>query len=788
MGAMPAEEIRVRGLVQGVGFRPTVWRLAQALNLIGDVRNDGEGVLIRVQPADPSDHSAIDRFCARLSSECPPLARIDAIERTPLAEPLATQGFQILCSDQTPIHTGIVPDAATCPACLAEIKDPANRRYRYPFTNCTHCGPRLSILRGIPYDRSRTSMAVFPMCARCQAEYEDPGDRRFHAQPNACPDCGPQVWLVDAQNQPVDPRTLNAPDAIAAASCLLKQGYILALKGIGGFHLACDATNAQAVCELRRRKRRDAKPLAMMARDLAVIRRYARVCALEAQHLTSQAAPILLLEPYPSSGDGPPLAPGIAPDQSRLGFMLPYSPLHHLLLADWDRPLVMTSGNLSDDPPCLDNAEALERLNGIADYLLLHDRLILNRVDDSVAWVMDGELRLLRRARGYAPAPIALPPGLADSAPILALGGELKNCFCLIRAGEAILSPHLGDLDQARTAAEYRALLGLYAELFDHWPQILAIDLHPDYHPSQLGRDWARREDLALVAVQHHHAHLAAVLADNGWPRTAGPVLGILLDGLGWGEDGTLWGGEFLIGDYRSYQRVAHLKPVPMPGGWLAIREPWRNLLAQLESAGGWQSWQSRYPRLAPIQRLADRPSALLVRFMAQGINAPLTSSAGRLFDAVAAAVGLCGERLNYEGQAACALETLAIQAQGKAEGYPFSLNDRGPIWSLDPAPLWEALFSDLARGLPPEHIAARFHLGFAGALVETARRLAQRFGLKTLALSGGVWQNRLLFETAVSGLRSAGLQVLAHHQVPTNDGGLALGQGCVAAALALSR
>ncbi|QIK38184.1 carbamoyltransferase HypF [Caldichromatium japonicum] len=782
-----AEAIRVRGLVQGVGFRPTVWRLAQALNLIGDVRNDGDGVLIRIQPADAQDGAAIDRFCARLRAECPPLARIDAIERIPLSEPLDTQVFQILASDPTPIHTGIVPDAATCPDCLAEIQDPTNRRYRYPFANCTHCGPRLSIVRGIPYDRARTSMVAFALCARCRAEYEDPADRRFHAQPTACPDCGPRVWLVDARGQALDAAVFGACDAIEAASRLLREGQILAIKGIGGFHLACDATATQTVAELRRRKRRDAKPLALMARDLEIIQRYAQVSPLEAQHLMSPSAPILLLIPR-QPPNGPALAPGIAPDQYRLGFMLPYSPLHHLLLADWERPLVMTSGNLSDEPPCIDNAEALERLGGIADFLLLHDRAIINRVDDSLASVMDGELRLLRRARGYAPSPIRLPPGFEDSGPILALGGELKNCFCLIREGQALLSPHLGDLEGAGAAREYRAMLGLYTELFTHRPQLLAIDRHPDYHPSHFGRDWARREGLNLISVQHHHAHLAAVLADNGWPRTAGPVLGILLDGLGWGEDGTLWGGECLVGDYYGYRRVAHLRPVLMPGGALAIREPWRMLLAWLESTGGWTYWQGRYPELPPIQAFRGRPVSLLLRLIAQGPQAPFTSSAGRLFDAVAAALGLGGERLSYEGQAACALESLAMQAQDPAAGYPFKLDDSGPIWQLDPSPLWEALLSDLAAGTAPASIAARFHHGFASALVETAVRLSHALRLDTLALSGGVWQNRLLFESVTTRLRAAGLRVLTHRQVPTNDGGLALGQGCVAAALALAR
>jgi hydrogenase maturation protein HypF len=782
---MSAERIRVRGLVQGVGFRPTVWRLAHEIRLLGDVRNDGEGVLIQLQPADPADTDAIDLFCARLRTEQPPLARIDAIERTLLEGQLDTTTFAILGSNDSEVHTGIVADAATCPVCLAEIRDPADRRYRYPFTNCTHCGPRLSIVRGIPYDRARTSMAAFPMCARCRAEYENPADRRFHAQPNACPDCGPRVWLVDACGQAIDPLDLGAPDAIAAASRLLTAGRILAIKGIGGFHLACDATNAATVETLRQRKRRFAKPFALMARDLDVIQRRARVSELEAEWLSSPAAPILLLERRHDSD----LAPGVAPGQATLGFMLPYSPLHHLLLADWSQPLVMTSGNLSDEPPCIDNADALARLAGLADHLLLHDRDIVNRVDDSVWRLMNGQPRPLRRARGYAPAPIRLPPGFESTAPILALGAELKNSFCLIRDGSAILSQHLGDLEEARTAREYRATLVLYGELFQHRPKILAIDRHPDYHSTQLGREWAEREGLRLIEVQHHHAHLASVLADNDWPLDGGAVLGILLDGLGLGEDGTLWGGEFLLGDYRGFQRLAHLRPAAMPGGVQAIREPWRNLLARLEDAGGWEYWRARHPDLEVMQRLETKPIGQIRNLIARGLHAPRSSSAGRLFDAVAAVLGVGGETLSYEGQAAIELEALASRDANMTEGvkrsYVFALERSALPWCLDPAPLWESLLADLEQGMASPRLAARFHDGFAAAIVDTSTRLARAAAVETIALSGGVFQNRRLLESIVAELSHAGLSVLVHRQLPANDGGLALGQGCVAAALA---
>ncbi|TCT20209.1 carbamoyltransferase HypF [Thiobaca trueperi] len=779
---MPAELIRVRGLVQGVGFRPTVWRLAHDLDLTGDVRNDGEGVLIRIQAGADASPESLDQFCERLRVECPPLARIDTIERAPLGDRLPTDSFLILASDATEIQTGIVPDAATCTACAAEIRDLANRRYRYPFTNCTHCGPRLSIVASIPYDRARTSMAVFPMCPACAAEYADPSDRRFHAQPNACPDCGPRIWLVDAEGRELDPAGFAAADAIAAASRLLAEGRILAIKGIGGFHLACDATNDAAVAELRRRKRRFAKPFALMARDLDVIRDHCRVSQEEAALLTSPAAPILLLERSASASRH--LASQIAPGQTTLGFMLPYSPLHHLLLADWDRPLIMTSGNLSDEPQSIDNLDAMRRLHGLADVSLLHDRAIINRVDDSVVRVMAGAPRLLRRARGYAPATLQLPPGFERMPSVLAFGGELKNTICLTRDGQAVLSQHLGDLEEARTAREYEDSIRLYRELFQHRPQRLAVDLHPDYRSSLIGREQAVRAGLPLIGVQHHHAHLASVLADNGWPLAGGPVLGILLDGLGYGDDGTLWGGEWLVGDYRGYRRVGHLKPVAMPGGAQAILEPWRNLFAQLEAADGWDAMQSRYPDLEVIRRLAGKPLGLLRTLIQRGLNAPLSSSAGRLFDAVAAALGPGGERMLYEGQAAIELEALAAGAMASVgTGYHFAICAETSAMILDAAPMWGALCDDLAQGVAHEQIAARFHAGFAAAIVDLAVTLAGRHGLGTVALSGGVMQNRILLEALDTGLRGAGLRVLIQRQVPANDGGLALGQACIAAA-----
>ncbi len=786
------EQIRVRGLVQGVGFRPTVWRLARDCGLTGDVRNDGEGVLIRVWS--PDAPAAIDDLCHRLRQECPPLARIDTIERSRLDTPPETAGFLIVESAATRVRTGIVPDAATCESCAREIADPTDRRFRYPFTNCTHCGPRLSIVRAIPYDRANTSMSVFRQCPECAREYADPADRRFHAQPNACPVCGPRVWLADPAGRELDPAQAGARDAVDLADRLIGEGRILAVKGIGGFHLACDAANPETVAELRRRKRRFAKPFALMARDLEVIRRYCRVSQTEADLLAGPAAPVVLLERLGPAGGGaaPDLASDLAPDlasgQTTLGFMLPYSPLHRLLLAAWGRPLVMTSGNLSEEPQCIDNADAAERLGGLADFALLHDRVIVNRVDDSVVRVMDGAPRLLRRARGLAPAPIPLPPGFESAPPILAMGGELKNTACLLQGGQAIVTQHLGDLEDARTAHEYTHTLGLYRALFEHRAERIAVDLHPDYRSTQTGRDWAARDGLPLESVQHHHAHIASVLADNGWPLDGEAVVGIALDGLGYGADATLWGGEILIADYRGFTRAAWLRPVPMPGGTRAILEPWRNLFAQIETSIGWDAFRCRWPDLAVTRRLAERPLRILATMVERGLNAPLSSSAGRLCDAVAAALGVGGDTISYEGQAAIELETLAASAWGQAgEGYPLDVvvvdGPERPGMRIDPAPLWIALFDDLSLGVAPAVIAARFHRGLCRVLVEVAARVAEGAGLAQVALSGGVLQNRLLLEGIADGLRDQGLRPLTQHQVPANDGGLSLGQAVVAAA-----
>ncbi|MBV8978643.1 MAG: carbamoyltransferase HypF [Alphaproteobacteria bacterium] len=750
--AVETVAIRVRGTVQGVGFRPTVWRLARAHGLKGDVRNDAEGVLIRAQA--PRAHT--DAFLLALSNSPPALARIESIEVR--AEPKAEfDGFVILESGEGAVRTNVSADAATCAECLAEIADPNERRYRYPFTNCTHCGPRISIVMRVPYDRAGTTMAPFAMCADCAREYSDPADRRFHAQPIACPACGPKLWIDGKASE---------PGALDAAIAALRQGQIVALRGIGGFHLACDAANRDAVRRLRERKRRFGKPFALMARDIEVICRFAAVGEQEALLLTSPGAPIAILA---ATGAGK-LPDEIAPGLKTLGFMLPYTPLHRILVEAFDTPLVMTSGNVSQEPQIIDNEEARAKLCGIADLLLLHDREIANRIDDSVVRVMAGRVRMIRRARGFAPAPLAMPPGFEDAPEILAFGGELKSTFCLVKDGRAILSQHQGDLEDAATFDDFQKNLKLYRELYDHRPAIFACDLHPEYLSTKLAKSQAQGR--ALEDVQHHHAHVASCLAENGVPLDAPPVLGIVLDGLGFGGDGAIWGGEFLRADYRGTERLAHFKPVAMIGGAQAIREPWRNTYAHLVAAFGREEFETRFGDLELARDLLNRPLDSVDRMLANGINVPAASSCGRLFDAVAAAVGLCRDTALFEGQAAIALED-SIAAE--EPGYIFD--------PREPRELWEAVLSDLQARAPAGAIAARFHFGLADAIARIACEIAPG---DCVVLSGGCFQNRVLLESCIARLERRGFRVLTHADVAANDGGLSLGQAAVAAARAL--
>lgn len=807
-----AQQIRVTGLVQGVGLRPTVWHLAQRHGLRGSVRNDGLGVVIHV--CGPAD--ALAGFVSALRHEAPPLARIDSITRRdgPWLAPDA--GFSIAPSQAGAVRTGVAPDAASCAACIAETLEPATRRFGYAFTNCTHCGPRLSITNRIPYDRAHTTMQAFPMCVACQAQYDDPADRRFHAQPIACPRCGPRLWLEVG-----DSATAGVPlpdDAICATQALLARGAIVAIKGLGGFQLACDATNAGAVTRLRQRKHRATKPLALMVRDPAMARLFAHVDACEQACLRGPAAPIVLLErlpdPVPSAvpgtNPGAALADGIAPGMATLGCMLPNTPLHHLLLRGLAFPIVLTSGNVSDASQLIDNDTARAELAQIADAWLMHDRPIARRVDDSVLRLMAGSPRVLRRARGLAPAAIALHPGFAAAAPVLAMGGDLKNSFCLLRAGHAVVSHHVGELRDARTLADYRQAIADYQQLFDHRPSQIAIDLHPQSLAGRAGRAMQAvcndnvadapadaSSGPAVVEVQHHHAHIAACLADNGVAPDAPDVLGIVFDGMGYGPDGTLWGGEFLRASYRRFERLARLRPVALPGGDAAMREPWRNAYAHLVTAVGWPAFAQLCRSLDLHTRLATKPLTVLDAMLASGINSPLASSAGRLFDAVAAACGICFDRIGHEGQAAMELEACADKATLEREhedrAYPFAI-DAGPggaLPCLDAAPMWQALLHDLHQAVPVGVLSARFHKGLAIAVVQMVQHLrgapgAGHHDLCTVALSGGVFQNRILLEQVMRRLHDAGLAVLTHRQVPANDGGLSLGQAAVAAARAL--
>ena len=732
--------IRVRGQVQGVGFRPFIWQLAREFGLRGRVWNDPEGVGIEV--AGPGT----DAFIAAISARAPGLSRIDAVEVAAFAGALP-EGFEIAESRGKGAQTRVTPDAATCPDCAAEIRG-AGRRGGYAFTNCTHCGPRFTILRGLPYDRAQTTMAAFPMCADCLSEYRDPADRRFHAQPVACPSCGPRLWLeVGGQERPGDP--------VAQAALRLKAGEVLAVKGLGGFHLACDAANATAVARLRDRKHRPSKPLALMGRaaDLA---RVAVLGDADLALLHDPAAPVVLV---PSRGV---LPDGVAPGMATLGVMLPYTPLHHLLCYAFGGPLVMTSGNLSGEPQVVGNDEARKKLGGFADALLCHDRDIARRLDDSVERATPP--MVLRRARGRVPGTLPLPPGFGGAGQVLALGGQMKGAICLVKNGQALLGHHLGDLDDALCAEEFGKAVADYSALFDHRAEVVAVDAHPGYRATQAGRAMG----LPLVEVFHHHAHLASCLAENGWPLEGGPVAGIVLDGTGLGPDGTIWGGEVLLGDYLGFERHAALRPAPLPGGDRAARDPWRNALMRLDQAG-LTDWAD--------ELFGGRPLDTVRQAAARGINAPQSSSAGRLFDAFAAVLGLCADAQTYEGEAAMRLEAMA---GGAGQGLPFAVS--GGL--IDPAPLWAEVCRAIRRGEPRGLLAWRFHAGLAAAFAGVARDLVLRGAARALVLSGGCFQNALLHDLTVQALGD--VPVLTHRVTPANDGGLALGQAVIAAARGL--
>nr|WP_246584639.1 carbamoyltransferase HypF [Yersinia kristensenii] len=749
--------MRIKGKVQGVGFRPYVWQLAHRFGLHGDVSNDSAGVTVHLWQA-----PAAADFLQALPQDCPPLARIDSIDTAPYHWQQPPLDFVIHHSGAGQMDTQIVPDAATCDACLNEMNDPANRRYRYPFINCTHCGPRFTIIQRMPYDRPDTAMGKFPLCAACQAEYDHPADRRFHAQPNACTDCGPQLWLAAANGQAV----AHGFSALEQAAAALLAGEIVAVKGLGGFHLAVDATNAAAVARLRERKQRPTKPLAVMLPDADWLNSCVQAADNDAlfRLLRSSAAPIVLVAKRPEG----PLCAAVAPELPEIGIMLPANPLQHLLLQQVARPLVMTSGNGSGKPPALSNQQALSALSEIADHWLLHDREIVQRADDSLVRLTPDGAEMLRRARGYVPDAFELPPGFSQQPAILALGADMKNTFCLLRDSNAVLSQHLGDLEDRDIAQQQQQLLALFCDIYHFTPQAVVVDAHPGYVSHQFGKEWAAQQNIPCIAVLHHHAHLAACLAEHGWPRQGGAVIGLALDGLGYGADGHLWGGECLLVDYVNCEYVGGLPAVALPGGDLASRQPWRNLLAQFQRFV--PDWQN-LPEAAAIPLPQGE---VLARAIARGINAPLASSAGRLFDAVAAALNIGPSTLSWEGEAACLLEALAWQSSRTVPPVTMPLRDN----QLDLGTFWRQW---LAFDAAPAERAYAFHFALAQGFATLARQAAQRFAVDTIAFSGGVLHNRLLRHLLREQLHD--FKLLMPQRLPAGDGGLALGQAVIAAA-----
>ncbi len=756
--------VNVRGIVQGVGFRPFIYQLAGRCGVNGWVRNQSDGVEIEV--AGPA--GSVETFIAAISREHPPLARIVSIETSDLSY-RRLEGFTIRESKEVASRSTLIsPDVCTCSDCLRELLDPADRRFRYPFINCTNCGPRYTIIKDIPYDREKTTMAQFAMCPQCRSEYENPLDRRFHAQPDACPECGPHVWLEECHGKMI----ASHDEAVRKAVELLDSGAIVALKGLGGFHLAVKATDEEAVKRLRGRKIREEKPFAVMFCDLEEIARHCRVSRMEEELLKSPARPIVLLWKRDSEPFG--IARSVAPKNRRLGAFLPYTPLHFLLFSDSAcRALVMTSGNQSDEPIVLENEEARLKLGEIADYFLFHDRAIYIRCDDSVAFVRGDRPRFVRRARGYAPLPVFL----RDSSPsVLGVGAELKNTVCLTRGGSAFLSQHTGDLENIETLRSFEHSIRHFKRIFEARPELIVHDMHPDY----LSTRWAlEQRGLPVVAAQHHHAHIAAVMAERG---LEGPVLGLAMDGTGYGPDGTIWGGEILRVDEAGFERLGYLKTVPLPGGAKAIREPWRMALGYLWSLDP-ENVSSRYADFLAAWPAAD--VRIVLQMLSRRLNSPLTSSCGRLFDAASALAGVC-LYASYEGQAAIEFEQALEPDSGQYEGKIDSVSD-GPIL-IDQFPILEALVEDVRRKVPAGRISARFHNGVAHLLAQAAHAGRQKTGLHRVALGGGVFQNGCLSERLESELLAMGFEVFAHEEVPPNDACISLGQAWIGARIAAER
>ena len=743
-------------MVQGVGFRPYVYRLATDRSLGGNISNTPAGVTIEIQ----GPPNLVEDFVSRLAEEAPALAQItQMLVREMSCRP--DRCFEIRTSyNGEPARALISPDVAVCEECLRELFDLQDRRYLYPFINCTNCGPRFTILRDLPYDRARTTMSVFPMCDQCGAEYEDPQNRRFHAQPNACWKCGPRLEFWRAPGP-----AITSVDPIDAAVEHLRLGEIVAVKGLGGFHLVVDALNSAAVERLRQRKRRVAKPFAVMVRDLEVAARFCEVDTDVRRLLSSRQRPIVLLPRI----RGAAIAESVAPNQCDLGLFLPYTPMHHLLFAAGSfAALVMTSGNLSEEPIAIDNREAVKRLGGIADFFLAHDREILVRCDDSVVRHSAGRLRQIRRSRGYVPTPLRLHEEVPQ---ILAVGGEQKNTICLTRRNLAFLSQHVGDLENVESFDFFRDAITYLSRVLEIEPEIIAHDLHPNY----LSTKWAwLQKGVRLVSVQHHHAHIAACMAEN---QIDGRVIGLALDGTGYGTDGQIWGGEALVAEYASFERVAHFAYAVLPGGAAAIREPWRMAVSYLAQTFGEDFLDLDIPFVRKLER---EKAEVILRMMAQQVNSPLTSSCGRVFDAVAALIGIRKE-VSYEAQAAMELEMWA-RSSSETCGYPLAIHRQDMHWLINTSPLFGAIVDDLRRKVGTETISRRFHNGLVDTLVRLSRLLREEYSIHQICLSGGTFNNSLVFEQLICKLESDEFKVFTHSEVPTGDGGLSLGQALVAA------
>lgn len=755
-GSSKPENVRrrllLKGVVQGVGFRPFIYQLARRHGLKGWVRNSSEGVWIEVE----GEWGVVEQFTRELSDQAPPRARVESL----MYEDLALAGFLTFEIRESVEEAGkyqlVSPDIATCAPCQREVFDPRDRRHRYPFTNCTNCGPRFTIIEDIPYDRPKTTMSKFPMCPECQSEYDEPTNRRFHAQPNACPRCGPKIELCDPEGKP-----LGVSDPIRSAITFLKEGKILAIKGLGGFLLACDAIDEQVIEKLRQRKRRPHKPLAIMLPDLKAAKEHCLISEEERKLLLSPESPIVLLRWKKESL----ISRAVAPNQNYIGVMLPYTPLHHLLMQESRMALVMTSGNLSEEPIAKENGEALFRLRGIADAFLLHDRDVCMQYDDSVTAVMDGQPTILRRARGYAPFPIRLP---FSAKPILACGAEVKNTFCLTRDQYGFISQHIGDMENLETLNHFQRTVEVYQRLFRIQPEVVAYDLHPEYLSTKYALGLAGPK----IGVQHHFAHMVSCLAENG---EKGLVIGLSFDGLGYGPDGSLWGGEFLVGDYGFFERKAHLEYIPMPGGAAAIQHPWRMALSYVYTLLGKEALLKHLPL---FRRAKEEKILVILKQIDQKINSPLTSSCGRLFDGVSALLGL-RPSISYEGQAAMELEMIAEEREQRA--YPFSIVEEGEKEIIRLRPMIEGILQDLEKGAGARGISGKFHNTLVKIGVAVCQRIRLQGGPKKVALSGGVFQNRLLSGKMKAALEKAGFEVLVHRLVPCNDGGLSLGQAVIA-------